>query len=44
MPGRANDERFSVLQSRPTDFVDRARIAEVDRNIAILDGRIDRVA
>src|SRR5882762_2479675 len=44
MPGRANHERFSVLQSRPTDFVDRARIAEVDRNVASLDGWIDRVA
>src|SRR5260370_7986694 len=44
MPGRSNDKRFSILQRCAADFFDRARITEVDRNIAILDRWLDRVA
>ena len=44
MPSRADDERFSILRSRPANFVDRAGIAEIDRDIAIFKRRVDRVS
>src|SRR2546421_10144902 len=43
MAGRTDDERFSTLRSGPANFVDRAGITEIDRDIAILQRRIDRV-
>src|SRR5437764_11217273 len=43
MPSRTDDERSSILRSRPANFVDRAGIAEIDRDIAIFKRRVDRI-
>src|SRR5205807_7344749 len=44
MSGRANDERFPMLQPCAADFFDRTCVTEIDRNIAILHRWFNRVA
>src|SRR5438067_1613877 len=44
MSGRADDERFPMLQRCAADFIDRTRVAKIDRDIAILENLPDRVA
>src|SRR5882762_2754900 len=44
MSSRADHERFAILRGGTANFFDRARVAEIDRDIAILQGRFDRIA
>src|SRR6202011_3836038 len=44
MSRRSDDQRFPVLRSRPADFVDRAGMTEINRDVAIFDGWIDCIA
>src|ERR1700745_4232216 len=44
MPGRADYERFLMLQSGTADLFDRSRIAEVDRHITGFYRWPDRIA
>ena len=43
MSSRADDERFPVLSRSAAYFLDRARIAKVDRDVAIFESGVDRV-
>src|SRR5215831_11211898 len=43
MSCRADDQRLAGLCCSAADFFDRARIAEIDRDVGILNRRVDRV-
>src|SRR5690349_11280777 len=44
MTGRADDQCLLMLPSNATDFFDRAWVAEIDRDVAVLYRCFDRVA
>ena len=44
MTGCADNQRFAILDRDRTNLVDRSGVAEIDRNVAILNCRLDRIA
>src|SRR6202011_3170190 len=44
MAGRSDDKRFSVLQRRAANFVDRTGVTEINRDAGIFHGECDLVA
>src|SRR5882724_12337433 len=44
MSSRADDERLVTMQHSAADFSDGVRVTKIDRNVAILHSRLDRVA
>ena len=44
MPGRSDNQRFPMLQSRAANLVDRASMTEINRDVAIFHGRLNCIA